>query len=62
MSLGVCSRREAERLVAAGRVKVNGETVQSENGFKLVSEGDQVAVDGRVLQDRPERWVRHIVQ
>lgn len=43
---GVCSRREADALIAAGRVTVNGATVTL--GTK-VSEGDEVRLDGRVI-------------
>lgn len=46
---GFCSRREADRLVAEGRVTVNGQRgrVGSE-----VGEGDIVMVDGQTLQTR----------
>jgi 23S rRNA pseudouridine2605 synthase len=40
---GVGSRREAERLVAAGRVQVNGRTAEPTTP---VEEGDEVRVDG----------------
>lgn len=45
---GICSRRAAEKLIAEGRVQVNGETV-TEMGVK-VSPEDEVAVDGIVLE------------
>lgn len=45
---GVASRRKAEELILDGRVSVN-DSVVSELGVK-VSEGDKVAVDGRVIQ------------
>lgn len=41
---GVTSRRKAEGLIRAGRVKVNGETV-TELGTKVVA-GDRIEVDG----------------
>lgn len=44
---GFTSRRKAEDLIRAGRVKVNGEVV-SEMGFK-VKHGDLIEVDGKVL-------------
>jgi 23S rRNA pseudouridine2605 synthase len=44
---GLCSRREAERWVADGRVSVNGKTVTSP--ALNVSEADKVIVDGRPL-------------
>lgn len=43
---GICSRREADGWIAAGRVKVNG--VTAELGTQ-VGEGDEVRVDGRVV-------------
>lgn len=46
---GLCSRRAAERLIAEGRVRLNGETV-TEMGVK-VEEGDVVQVDGQVISE-----------
>jgi 23S rRNA pseudouridine2604 synthase len=46
---GFCSRREADRLIAEGRVTVNGQRARV--GAE-VGEGDQVLVDGRKLQAR----------
>ena len=43
---GVASRRKSEELIAAGRVKVNGETV-SIPGSKVDPEHDRVEVDGQ---------------
>ena len=45
---GIASRRNAEELILAGRVKVNGETVRA-LGTK-VSSRDTVEVDGKLLQ------------
>ena len=50
---GVCSRRDADELIAAGRVKVNGEVVQAV-GTK-VKRSDTVEVDGKAVA--PERKV-----
>ncbi|MGI6161330.1 MAG: pseudouridine synthase [Christensenellales bacterium] len=50
---GVCSRRAGEKLIAEGRVAVNGETVR-EPGFK-VSPGDAVAVDGKAVNVKSEK-------
>ena len=50
---GVCSRRDADVLIAAGRVKVNGEVVQ-QVGVK-VKRTDKVEVDDLVIT--PERKV-----
>jgi len=56
---GVASRREAERLIAAGRVTVNGQRI---TGPALnVTAADRVVVDGRAL-DAPEParlWLYH---
>lgn len=46
---GVCSRREADRLIAAGRVTVNRERARI--GAEL-AEGDAVAIDGEALRPR----------
>src|SRR5947209_8387829 len=45
---GVASRREAETLIASGRVSVNGQVVQ-EPGTKVDPAVAAVAVDGRPL-------------
>jgi 23S rRNA pseudouridine2604 synthase len=48
---GHCSRREADRLIAAGRVSVNG----SRPGIGThVLPGDRVLVDGQPLKARPK--------
>ena len=46
---GYCSRREADRLIAEGRVTVNG--LRARVGAE-VGEGDEVLVDGQKLQAR----------
>ena len=46
--LGYCSRREADRLILAGRVTVNGEI--PEMGTKI-NHDDSVAVDGSVISN-----------
>lgn len=48
---GVCSRRDAERLIAEGRVAVNG-TILDTPAFK-VPEGAAITVDGKAVA-RPE--------
>lgn len=48
---GYCSRREADRLIEQGRVQINGE--RSLIGSK-VSEGDQVQVDGKIVERKKE--------
>jgi 23S rRNA pseudouridine2605 synthase len=47
---GLCSRREAESWIAAGRVAVNGETLTSP--ARNVSRHDEVTVDGKPLPSR----------
>ena len=48
---GICSRREADRLIEAGRVKVNGK--KAELGTQ-VEQGDTVEVDGKPVGQRRE--------
>jgi 23S rRNA pseudouridine2605 synthase len=47
---GLCSRREAEHWIAAGRVSVNGRILTSP--ALNVSAGDQILVDGALLPQR----------
>ena len=49
---GVCSRRQADQWVEAGRVAVNGVTAVL--GTKVAA-GDEVSLDGRPLNFKPER-------
>lgn len=54
-SCGICSRREADRLIEEGRVRVNG--LVASLGMEA-SDGDQVRVDGRtVSQMQKEVWL-----
>jgi 23S rRNA pseudouridine2604 synthase len=46
---GLCSRREADDLLVAGRVTINGEVVTT--GAKAL-EGDEVRVDGEIVKAR----------
>lgn len=46
---GVCSRRKAEVLIAAGRVSINGETV-ARMGTRVDPRTDRVRVDGRAVR------------
>ena len=52
---GICSRREADTLIAAGNVTVNGKTV-TEMGYK-VSSGDEVRFDGRLLSAEKKEYI-----
>src|SRR5690625_4539706 len=51
---GVASRRASERLILAGRVAVNGETVTT-LGTKIDAARDVVTVDGRVVAPEATR-------
>jgi pseudouridine synthase len=51
---GVASRRAAERLMAEGRVSVNG-TVVRELGTKADPETDDIRVDGRAIRRETKR-------
>jgi len=48
---GVASRREAERLIEAGIVKVNGKVATL--GMRADPETDRIEVDGRRIEKRP---------
>lgn len=45
-SIGVCSRREADKAIEAGRVMINGEVVEL---GAMVGEEDLVSLDGRYI-------------
>jgi len=49
---GLCSRREADEWIAAGRISVNGVTAVL--GTRIAA-GDEVRVDGELLRTRPKR-------
>ena len=52
--VGYCSRREADKLIEAGRVTING--VIPEMGSKI-SQNDVVEVDGKPVIDSKEAFV-----
>jgi 23S rRNA pseudouridine2605 synthase len=56
---GIASRRAAERMIAEGRVAVNGRTIDSP--ALNVTATDRIAVDGKPLAppDRPRLWLYH---
>ena len=56
---GICSRRDAEKLIAEGRVALDGETVTTQ-GVK-VGENQVVSVDGKPLMepDAARLWRYH---
>lgn len=49
--IGYCSRREADKLIAAGRIKINGKVVAM--GQKLLP-GDELSVNGKKI-DAPQQ-------
>lgn len=56
---GLCSRRDAERWIAAGRVKVNDKKIDSP--ALNVSDSDKIEVDNKPLPDRQQTklWRYH---
>jgi 23S rRNA pseudouridine2605 synthase len=56
---GIGSRREAERMIEAGRVTVNGRRIDSP--ALNVAEADRIAVDGRPVEapEPPRLWRYH---
>lgn len=50
-STGICSRREADRMIEEARVTLNGEIAQKGN---RVMPGDKVLVDGKPLKAKPK--------
>ncbi|KGE87120.1 MULTISPECIES: 23S rRNA pseudouridine(2604) synthase RluF [Phaeodactylibacter] len=50
-STGICSRREADRMIEAGRVQLNGTTARKGN---RVNPGDEVLLDGAPLKAKPK--------
>lgn len=48
---GICSRREADQWILAGRVEINGQPTQKGN---RVFPGDKVTVDGKPLKAKPK--------
>lgn len=52
--VGFCSRREADKLIDAGRVTINGKV--PEMGTKI-NPGDQIRVDGKLISEPEEEHV-----
>ncbi len=46
---GVASRRQSEKLITAGRVRINGQTV-TELGTKVDPDADQIELDGAIVK------------
>jgi 23S rRNA pseudouridine2605 synthase len=53
--LGICSRREAEKLIIEGQVTVNGKLAQV--GDKAILGKDHIKVRGKLLQGAPKKVV-----
>ncbi len=53
-SCGVCSRREADKIISANRVKVNG--TPAEPGIQ-VQDGDLVTIDGKEIKQQEKKVV-----
>ena len=49
-STGICSRREADEMIKAGRVTINGQATKPGN---RVFRGDEVHLDGKLLNSKP---------
>jgi 23S rRNA pseudouridine2605 synthase len=56
---GICSRRDAEKLILAGRVSLNGETLTSP--AVNVTEQDNITVDGKPIKEKESTrlWLYH---
>ena len=56
---GIASRREAERMIADGRVSVNGKVIDSP--ALNVTSADRIVVDGKMVgePDAPRLWLYH---
>jgi 23S rRNA pseudouridine2605 synthase len=56
---GLASRREAERLIETGRVRVNGAVI--DRAALNVTEADRIEVDGQILgaPEPPRLWLYH---
>ena len=52
-SLGLCSRRQADEIIEAGRVRVNGEILITP-GLRIEPGKDRVEVDGREVNLEPQ--------
>ena len=55
--IGYCSRREADKLIEQGRIKINGEIPQM--GTKINSE-DKISVNGEVVQKAKKKKMIYI--
>jgi pseudouridine synthase len=51
---GIASRREAERMILEGRIKINGQLIKL--GEQADKQKDIISVDGKVLTNRPDLY------
>ena len=58
-SLGICSRRKADELIAAGKVTVDGNIV-TDLGTKIIPGVEEVAVDGHESPRTPNQELFYI--
>lgn len=56
---GICSRREAEKLIEEGRVTVNGKLANL--GDKADPEKDHIKIDGKLIKVKPKDFVYIII-
>ncbi|MDD6191345.1 MAG: pseudouridine synthase [Firmicutes bacterium] len=52
-SAGICSRRKADELIAAGKVKING-ALMTTPGY-IVEDGDKVMVNGKLIESEGKK-------
>ncbi|RZP10621.1 MAG: pseudouridine synthase [Flavobacteriales bacterium] len=52
--IGICSRREADKLVDSGRIKVNNEIASL--GTKI-KEGDKITIDNKLIKPKKKRTI-----
>lgn len=52
---GICSRRDADKLIESGKVQVNGKIISEY--WCQVTRGDQVRVNGKVISPRPFLYI-----
>jgi len=53
---GIASRRKCEKIIAEGRVSVNGEVV-TEKGVKIDPESDEIIVDGKIISKEKKVYI-----
>ena len=51
-SMGICSRREADRLISEGKIKVNGE--EASLGQEISGE-EEIVLDGKCISGEGEK-------